>query len=144
VGERFCVRNSGALAVVEGVGDHGCEYMTGGHVVVLGEIGRNFAAGMSGGIAYVLDLPRHRVNPEMVDIDPPDDEDTELLRDVVERHYAETESAVAHALLADWDIAVERFGKVMPKDYKRVLQAQAAAEREGRDVNEAIMEAAHG
>jgi glutamate synthase (NADPH/NADH) large chain len=144
VGERFCVRNSGAVAVVEGVGDHGCEYMTGGRVVVLGGTGRNFAAGMSGGVAYVLDLSPLRVNREMVDLDPLDDEDTEFLRDAVERHYAETESAVAHALLADWDVAVERFAKVMPKDYKRVLQAQAAAERDGRDVNEAIMEAAHG
>ncbi|MEC3979790.1 glutamate synthase large subunit [Amycolatopsis sp. H20-H5] len=144
VGERFCVRNSGAVAVVEGVGDHGAEYMTGGRVVVLGGIGRNFAAGMSGGIAYVLDLPAHRVNPEMVDIDPLDDEDTEFLRDAVERHYDETESAVARALLADWETGVERFGKVMPKDYKRVLAAQAEAERDGRDVNEAIMEAAHG
>ncbi|GAB2975317.1 glutamate synthase large subunit [Amycolatopsis acidiphila] len=144
VGERFCVRNSGALAVVEGVGDHGCEYMTGGRVVVLGGTGRNFAAGMSGGVAYVLDLSPLRVNREMVDLDPLDDEDTEFLRDAVERHYAETESVVAHALLADWDVAVERFGKVMPKDYKRVLQAQAAAERDGRDVNDAIMEAAHG
>jgi glutamate synthase (NADPH/NADH) large chain len=144
VGERFCVRNSGALAVVEGVGDHGCEYMTGGRVVVLGGVGRNFAAGMSGGIAYVLDLPRHRVNREMVDIDPLDDDDRAFLRDVVSRHHAETDSAVAHALLTDWDDAVERFGKVMPKDYKRVLRARAAAEREGRDVNEAIMEAAHG
>ncbi|WP_020666804.1 glutamate synthase large subunit [Amycolatopsis nigrescens] len=144
VGERFCVRNSGALAVVEGVGDHGCEYMTGGRVVVLGPTGRNFAAGMSGGIAYVLDLSPARVNHEMVDVDPLDDEDTEFLRDAVERHYAETESAVAHRLLADWDVAVERFGKVMPKDYKRVLAAQEAAVRDGRDVNEAIMEAAHG
>ncbi|MCU1687119.1 MAG: glutamate synthase large subunit [Amycolatopsis sp.] len=144
VGERFCVRNSGAIAVVEGVGDHGCEYMTGGRVVVLGDIGRNFAAGMSGGVAYVLDLPGHRVNPEMVDVDPLDDEDTEFLRDAIERHYDETESAVARALLADWDTAMTRIGKVMPKDYKRVLAAQAKAEREGRDVNEAIMEAAHG
>jgi glutamate synthase (NADPH/NADH) large chain len=143
-GERFCVRNSGALAVVEGVGDHGCEYMTGGRVVVLGRVGRNFAAGMSGGIAYVLDLPVNRVNPEMVDIDPLDDEDRAFLRETVERHFAETESAVALDLLADWDAAVERFGKVMPKDYKRVLQAREAAERDGRDVNEAIMEAAHG
>ncbi|SFO97103.1 glutamate synthase (NADPH/NADH) large chain [Amycolatopsis arida] len=144
VGERFCVRNSGALAVVEGVGDHGCEYMTGGRVVVLGSIGRNFAAGMSGGIAYVLDLPEHRVNREMVDLDPLDTEDRRFLREVVERHLAETGSAVARRLLDDWDIAVEEFGKVMPKDYKRVLQARAAAERDGRDVNEAIMEAAHG
>ena len=138
------MRYAGAVAVVEGVGDHGCEYMTGGRVVVLGGTGRNFAAGMSGGVAYVLDLSPMRVNREMVDLDPLDDEDTEFLRDVVEKHYVETESAVAHALLADWDVAVERFGKVMPKDYKRVLQAQAAAERDGRDVNEAIMEAAHG
>jgi len=144
VGERFCVRNSGALAVVEGVGDHGCEYMTGGRVVVLGPVGRNFAAGMSGGIAYVLDLPVHRVNQEMVDLDPLDDEDREFLREVVERHHEETGSAVARALVADWDAAVERFGKVMPKDYKRVLLAQAEAERDGRDVQEAIMEAAHG
>ncbi|MFN2534811.1 MAG: glutamate synthase large subunit, partial [Pseudonocardiaceae bacterium] len=144
VGERFCVRNSGALAVVEGVGDHGCEYMTGGQVVVLGTIGRNFAAGMSGGIAYVLDMPTHRVNSEMVDLDPLTDEDRAFLADVVARHHAETGSAVAHALLADWDAAVDRFGKVMPKDFKRVLAAQAAAQRDGRDVNEAIMEAAHG
>jgi glutamate synthase (NADPH) large chain len=144
VGERFCVRNSGALAVVEGVGDHGCEYMTGGRVVVLGPIGRNFAAGMSGGIAYVLDMPTHRVNSEMVDLDPLTDEDRAFLADVVARHHAETGSAVAHALLADWDAAVDRFGKVMPKDFKRVLAAQAAAQRDGRDVNEAIMEAAHG
>ncbi len=144
VGERFCVRNSGALAVVEGVGDHGCEYMTGGRVVVLGRIGRNFAAGMSGGVAYVLDLPQGRVNPEMVDIDPLDDGDREFLRDIVERHFAETESAVAKELLTDWDAALPRFGKIMPKDYKRVLAAREAAERDGRDVNQAIMEAAHG
>ncbi|MET9265719.1 glutamate synthase large subunit [Amycolatopsis sp. NPDC004079] len=144
VGERFCVRNSGALAVVEGVGDHGGEYMTGGRMVVLGNVGRNFAAGMSGGVAYVLDLPAHRVNPEMVDIDPLDTADVDFLRETIEKHYNETESAVARALLADWDSAVDRFGKVMPKDYKRVLAAQVAAERDGRDVNEAIMEAAHG
>ncbi|MGH3537382.1 MAG: glutamate synthase large subunit, partial [Pseudonocardiaceae bacterium] len=144
VGERFCVRNSGALAVVEGVGDHGCEYMTGGRVVVLGSIGRNFAAGMSGGVAYVLDLPTQRVNPEMVDLDPLTDEDRAFLADAMARHHAETGSAVAYALLADWDAAVDRFGKVMPKDFKRVLAAQAAAQRDGRDVDEAIMEAAHG
>ncbi|MGH3987000.1 MAG: glutamate synthase large subunit [Pseudonocardiaceae bacterium] len=144
VGERFCVRNSGALAVVEGVGDHGCEYMTGGRVVVLGPTGRNFAAGMSGGVAYVLDLVVGRVNHEMVDLDPMDDEDRAFLADAVARHHAETGSAVAHALLSDWDTAVDRFGKVMPKDFKRVLVAQAAAQRDGRDVNEAIMEAAHG
>ncbi|WP_026197605.1 glutamate synthase large subunit [Sciscionella marina] len=144
VGERFCVRNSGATAVVEGVGDHGCEYMTGGRVVVLGGIGRNFAAGMSGGIAYVLDLPAHRVNPEMVDIEPLDDNDVEFLRETISKHAGETDSSVAYRLLKDFETEVRRFGKVMPKDYKRVLQAQASAEAEGRDVNEAIMEASHG
>ncbi|GAA5153133.1 glutamate synthase large subunit [Pseudonocardia eucalypti] len=144
VGERFCVRNSGALAVVEGVGDHGCEYMTGGRVVVLGPTGRNFAAGMSGGIAYVLDLNVGRVNHEMVDLDPLSEQDQAFLADVVNRHHAETGSAVAHALLTDWDTSLGRFSKIMPKDYKRVLAAQAAAERDGRDINEAIMEAAHG
>jgi glutamate synthase (NADPH/NADH) large chain len=144
VGERFCVRNSGVQAVVEGVGDHGCEYMTGGQVIVLGRTGRNFAAGMSGGVAYLLDMDAKRVNTEMVDLDPLTDEDRDVIRSAVEKHHRETGSTVAHALLTDWDVAVERFGKVMPKDYKRVLQAQEAAEREGRDVNEAIMEAAHG
>jgi glutamate synthase (NADPH) large chain len=143
VGERFCVRNSGALAVTEGTGDHGCEYMTGGRVVVLGPVGRNFAAGMSGGIAYVLDLRPQRVNMEMVDLDPVDaEDDAKFLRDVVERHHAETGSGVAARLLSDWDAS--RFTKIMPKDYKRVLSAASAAEREGRDVNEAVMAAAHG
>ena len=142
VGERFCVRNSGALAVAEGVGDHGCEYMTGGRAVILGPVGRNFAAGMSGGIAYVLDLPAWRVNKEMVDLDPVDTGDAAFLRDVVERHYAETGSAVAARLLADWDPG--RFTTVMPKDYKRVLSAASQAERDGRDVNDAVMAAAHG
>jgi glutamate synthase (NADPH/NADH) large chain len=144
VGERFCVRNSGALAVAEGVGDHGCEYMTGGRVVVLGPTGRNFAAGMSGGIAYVLDLNLLRLNREMVDLDPLDDTDVEFLRDVISRHHAETGSAVAARLLASWESAVGRFAKVMPQDYKRVLAAASAAEAEGRDVNEAVMAAAHG
>jgi glutamate synthase (NADPH) large chain len=144
VGERFCVRNSGALAVAEGVGDHGCEYMTGGRVVVLGPTGRNFAAGMSGGIAYVLDLAPARLNKEMVDLDPLEESDVAFLLDVVSRHHEETGSAVAARLLASWDEAVPRFSKVMPKDYKRVLVAASAAEREGRDVNEAVMSAAHG
>ncbi len=143
-GERFAVRNSGAVAVVEGVGDHGCEYMTGGRVVVLGPTGRNFAAGMSGGIAYVLDLRPERVNREMVELEEPDEQDAEFLREIVERHLAETGSTVAKALLADWDAALKRFSKIMPLDYKRVLEARAAAEAEGRDVNEAIMAAAHG
>jgi glutamate synthase (NADPH) large chain len=144
VGERFCVRNSGALAVAEGIGDHGCEYMTGGRVVILGPTGRNFAAGMSGGIAYVLDLRPARLNREMVDVDPVEDADVEFLREVISRHHAETGSAVAARLLADWDAAVGRFTKVMPKDYKRVLSAMSAAEREGRNVDEAVMAAAHG
>jgi glutamate synthase (NADPH/NADH) large chain len=144
VGERFCVRNSGALAVVEGVGDHGCEYMTGGRAIVLGETGRNFAAGMSGGVAYVLDLNPVRVNQEMVDLDELTDEDQAFLHEVVDRHRRETESAVADLLLADWELAVGRFTKVMPKDYKRVLAARASAEADGRDVDTAIMEASHG
>jgi glutamate synthase (NADPH/NADH) large chain len=143
VGERFCVRNSGALAVAEGTGDHGCEYMTGGRVVILGPVGRNFAAGMSGGIAYVLDLLQIRVNMEMVDLEPLDlRDDAAFVREVVERHHAETRSAVAARLLADWDPG--RFTKVVPQDYKRVLSAASQAEREGRDVNEAVMAAAWG
>jgi glutamate synthase (NADPH/NADH) large chain len=144
VGERFCVRNSGALAVAEGVGDHGCEYMTGGRVVVLGPTGRNFAAGMSGGIAYVLDLKPSRLNPEMVDVDPLTEADAGFLREVIGRHQAETGSAVAGRLLASWEQAAGRFAKVMPKDYKRVLAAASAAEREGRDIDEAVMAASHG
>ncbi|MBO0821996.1 MAG: glutamate synthase subunit alpha, partial [Nocardiopsaceae bacterium] len=144
VGERFCVRNSGALAVAEGVGDHACEYMTGGRAVILGPTGRNFAAGMSGGVAYVLDLKPVRLNTQMVDLDPLEDSDLEFLHEVVSRHREETGSTVAAALLADWDTEARRFRKVMPKDYKRVLQAASAAEREGRDVNEAVMAAAHG
>ncbi len=144
VGERFCVRNSGAFAVAEGAGDHGCEYMTGGRVVVLGTVGRNFAAGMSGGVAYLLDLDPRRVNTEMVELDALDDGDRAFLRQIVGRHFCETGSAVAKRLLADWDVAVERFGKVMPTDYKRVLTAARCAEQEGRDVNDAVMAAAHG
>jgi glutamate synthase (NADPH/NADH) large chain len=144
VGERFCVRNSGATAVAEGTGDHGCEYMTGGTVVVLGRIGRNFAAGMSGGIAYLLSPDLRRVNTDMVDLERLDAGDAALVRDLVDRHRAETGSAVAGRLLADWDSALPRFVKVMPKDYKRVLDAASRAEQEGRDVNEAVMAASHG
>jgi glutamate synthase (NADPH/NADH) large chain len=142
VGERFCVRNSGALAVVEGIGDHGCEYMTGGRAVVLGRTGRNFAAGMSGGSANVLDLDARRVNTEMVEIDALTDEDRAYLTDVLTRHLAETGSDVARRVLAQGDTGLTRIAKVMPRDYKRVLLAQAEAERDGRDVNEAVMASA--
>ena len=145
VGERFCVRNSGALAVAEGTGDHGCEYMTGGRAVILGPVGRNFAAGMSGGIAYVLDLPECRVNTEMVDLDPVIGDDVKFLWEVIERHCEYTGSLVAARLLAEWDDAViARFSKVMPKDYKRVLAAASAAQRDGRNIDEAVMAASHG
>jgi glutamate synthase (NADPH) large chain len=144
VGERFCVRNSGAIAVVEGVGDHGCEYMTGGRVAVLGPTGRNFAAGMSGGVAHVLNLDHSLVNTEMVDVEPLSEQDAVELRSMVERHYAETGSVVAEAILADWARYSAAFSTIMPRDYKRVLQASRTAELSGRDVDEAIMEAARG
>ena len=147
VGERFCVRNSGALAVVEGLGDHGCEYMTGGRVVVLGPTGRNFGAGMSGGIAYVHDPDRTfggRYNPEMVDVEPLGAEDSRWLAEVVARHRDETGSAVAERLLADWEQALEDLVKVMPRDYRRVLEATARAAEQGTSVDEAVMAAAHG
>jgi glutamate synthase (NADPH/NADH) large chain len=144
VGERFAVRNSGATAVVEGVGDHACEYMTGGRVVIIGPTGRNIAAGMSGGTAYVLDLPEHRVNRDMVDIDPLDDDDRQWLWDTLNAYSADTGSSVAARLLGEWAVSVERFGKVMPRDYKRVLEAAHAAETDGVDVDEAIMAAVHG
>ncbi len=144
VGERFCVRNSGATAVAEGTGDHGCEYMTGGRVAVLGPVGRNFAAGMSGGIAYLLDADRMRVNTEMAELQPLTDEDALFLQELVARHHEETGSAVAARLLADWSAAVSRFSRVMPTDYQRVLAAAQRAEQEGRDVNEAVMAASSG
>ncbi|AQT83158.1 glutamate synthase large subunit [Mycolicibacterium litorale] len=147
VGERFAVRNSGAHAVVEGVGDHGCEYMTGGRVVILGETGRNFAAGMSGGIAYVYDPDGKlsaNLNTEMVDIDEFDDADTEWLRDIVVAHVDATDSVVGQRILDDWAGQVGNFVKVMPRDYKAVLQAIAEAEAAGEDVGKAIMAAAHG
>ncbi|CAN5377299.1 glutamate synthase large subunit [soil metagenome] len=147
VGERFAVRNSGAHAVVEGVGDHGCEYMTGGKVVILGETGRNFAAGMSGGVAYVYDpdgvLPDN-LNGDMVDLDALDDADVEWLHGMIAAHVDATDSAVGQRILADWSGEVSKFGKVMPRDYKKVLVAIAEAEAEGDDVDEAIMAAARG
>jgi glutamate synthase (NADPH/NADH) large chain len=144
VGERFCVRNSGALAVAEGVGDHACEYMTGGIVVVLGACGRNVAAGMSGGTAFVLDLDPGRVNRELVDLEAPDEADMEMLYDVVSRHQELTDSAVAASLLGDWPRRSKSFTKIMPRDYRRVLEAVRQATAEGRDPDEAIMEAARG
>jgi glutamate synthase (NADPH/NADH) large chain len=147
VGERFCVRNSGASAVVEGVGDHGCEYMTGGRVVVLGGTGRNFAAGMSGGVAFVLDIDEQRVNQELVELAPVEGGRVGELADLVRRHFEETGSTVAEALLADWASAVRRFTEVMPTDYKRVLAVREQAANEGLDDEETatkMMEALHG
>jgi glutamate synthase (NADPH/NADH) large chain len=138
-GERFGVRNSGARTVVEGVGDHGCEYMTGGVVVVLGSIGRNFAAGMSGGTAFVLNLDQSLVNPELVDLTPLTDEEQEILHDLVQKHFAETDSAVAGRLLKDWPAAVREFTAVVPRDYKRVMELIRTAEAAGRNVDEAVM-----
>jgi glutamate synthase (NADPH/NADH) large chain len=147
VGERFCVRNSGATAVVEGVGDHGCEYMTGGRAVILGHTGRNFGAGMSGGVAYVFDYEggfAQRVNLEMVDLDPLDADDLDWLRERISIHVRETGSTVGTRVLARWDQDSERFVKVMPKDFKRVLEAARLAREQGIDELEAIMAAAHG
>jgi glutamate synthase (NADPH/NADH) large chain len=139
VGERFAVRNSGAVAVVEGLGDHGCEYMTGGVVVVLGTTGRNFAAGMSGGLAYAWRLDPIRVNRELVDLQELSTSDEERLRDLIERHHIETGSAVAARLLHHWAAARQEFTAVVPRDYKRVLEAMRAAEEAGDDVDEAVM-----
>ena len=150
VGERFCVRNSGATAVVEGVGDHGCEYMTGGRVVVLGPTGRNFGAGMSGGVAYVLrprrHVPRPRLNREMVDLDALDDDDVELLRG---DHPAPPRGDRLRGRGADpratgGSERRARSRRSCPKDYKRVLEAARDAEERGVDVDEAIMAAARG
>ncbi|MEV0948838.1 glutamate synthase large subunit [Rhodococcus sp. NPDC049939] len=144
VGERFAVRNSGASAVVEGVGDHACEYMTGGRVVVLGPTGRNLAAGMSGGIAYVLELDPANVNQAMVKLLQLDSEDLGWLRDAVTRHHRWTGSTVAASILADWPRRSALFTKVMPVDYERVLEATRIAKAAGLDVDTAIMEATGG
>jgi glutamate synthase (NADPH/NADH) large chain len=121
------------------VGDHGCEYMTGGVVVVLGPTGRNFAAGMSGGKAFLLDLDQSLVNPELVDLGPLTDDERDLLRSLIEKHHAETDSGVAGRLLKDWANAVERFTAVVPRDYKRVMELIRTAEAAGRNVDEAVM-----
>jgi glutamate synthase (NADPH) large chain len=147
VGERFCVRNSGAIAVVEGVGDHGCEYMTGGRVVVLGPTGRNFGAGMSGGVAFVYDREDHfngLYNPEMVDLEPLSADDRIWLKDRIILHRDETGSEVARHVLLDWSTTWESFVKVMPRDYRRVLEVTELAVAEGRSVDEAVMAAPHG
>ena len=144
-GERFAVRNSGAVVVVEGVGGHGCEYMTGGRVVVLGETGKNFAAGMSGGIAYVWDPRRDlylRVNKELVSIEPVSERhDLEELRELIERHVAATGSAKGRAILTDFEHAAANFKKILPKDYDRILKAIAQCEERGMGRDEAEMEA---
>ncbi len=137
VGERFAVRNSGAVAVVEGVGDHGCEYMTGGTVVVLGPTGRNFAAGMSGGRAYVWRLDVSRVNRELVDLDELDASDEKTLRELIEAHRDETGSPVAAALLDDWPNAVAAFTAVVPREFKAALAKAAAAQQEKLAVSNA-------
>jgi glutamate synthase (ferredoxin) len=143
-GERFCVRNSGATAVVEGVGDHGCEYMTGGRVVVLGAAGRNFGAGMSGGVAWVLDEAgdfARRCNTELVSLSNVGPEDGEELLALVRRHAAATRSARAARVLEEWDSFRPRFVRVMPNDYRRVLEAQARMREKGLSEEEAVMAA---
>ncbi len=143
VGERFCVRNSGAVAVAEGAGDHGCEYMTGGRVVILGQVGRNFGAGMSGGIAYLLDPDPGLLNTQTIDLEALESPDVEFLHDLLGRYHASTCSSVAARLLDDWPAAVAagRLRRVMPRDYKRVLAATRRAEQDGIDVAEAVMAA---
>lgn len=126
-GERFAVRNSGAVAVVEGVGDHGCEYMTGGRVIVIGRTGRNFAAGMSGGYAYILDDYSNFAklcNPEMVKLESMQGEDAEYVYDLLVEHVGRTDSSKARRLLGDWPNAVVRFIKVVPVEYRRVLESK--------------------
>jgi glutamate synthase (NADPH/NADH) large chain len=138
VGERFCVRNSGATAVAEGAGDHALEYMTGGVAVILGRTGRNLAAGMSGGLGFVLDLDPRLVNPELVDVEPVGGEHARTLLAVLRRHGELTGSSVAGGLLADWPAALARFSLVMPRDYRRVLEATRRARAEGADVDAAV------
>lgn len=143
-GERFCVRNSGVNAVVEAVGDHCCEYMTGGKVVVLGPSGRNFAAGMSGGVAFVYDEADDfnlRCNKEMVDIEKPEESETIILKEMISKHFAYTKSTVAQRILDNWNSEIVKFKKVMPKDYKRMLIAIKKVEDSGLSGEKALMAA---
>ena len=148
VGERFCVRNSGATAVVEGVGDHACEYMTGGEALIIGPTGRNIAAGMSGGVAWVLDMDRALLNSELVDALALTPEELVRVQELLARHLEETGSAVAERLLALPDEELQsRFTTLMPRDYARVLRARADAELAGLDeetTTKLMMEASHG
>jgi glutamate synthase (NADPH/NADH) large chain len=147
VGERFAVRNSGALMVCEGAGDHACEYMTGGHAVILGPTGRNVAAGMSGGVAFLLDADPARINPELVDLTGPDPEETAWLATVLRDHADLTGSPIAEALMADWPVAAGRFTRIMPRDYARVLRLREQALASGADADTAntmIMESLRG
>src|SRR6185437_6606658 len=142
VGERFCVRNSGATVVAEGVGDHALEYMTGGYAVILGPTGRNLGAGMSGGLAFVLDLDRDLVNGELVDVEDITGELEDVLREIVHEHASRTGSPVAEALLNSWSGAPSRFSAIVPRDYRRVLDATRRARDAGEDVDVAVMAAA--
>ena len=144
VGERFCVRNSGAIAVVEGIGDHGCEYMTGGVALILGRTGRNLAAGMSGGRAFVLDLDAALVNTELVDVLALPADQEVFVKDLLSNYEAETGSVVAAELLKSWDESKKRISMIMPRDYARVLAAMDRAEREGLPVDKVVMEAVNG
>jgi glutamate synthase (NADPH/NADH) large chain len=144
VGERFCVRNSGAHAIVEGVGDHGCEYMTGGSVIVLGATGRNFAAGMSGGMAFVLDLQPSLVNTEMVDLLSLPANKEEFVKSSISNFFVETGSQIAKDVLTDWEKSKSRITLIMPRDYARVLEVMAKAQREGLPVDSAVMAEING
>ena len=146
-GERFCVRNSGVAAVVEGIGDHGCEYMTGGTVTILGRTGINFGAGMSGGIAYVYDIDGDfstKCNMEMIELESIDDHDEQIaLKDVIKDHYERTGSNRALEILESWEMNITRFIKVIPTDYKRMLgYIQRARETEKYGTEEEIVDAA--
>jgi glutamate synthase (ferredoxin) len=147
-GERFAVRNSGAHAVVEGVGDHGCEYMTNGRVVVLGRTGRNFAAGMSGGLAYVFDPAGHfpdRCNRKMVELSAlADRDDVDLVLRLIQRHVRYTNSRLAAKILESWEVIQGAFVKITPTDYKRVLKAQDRARVENREPQFDELVGAHG